>query len=1453
MFNDQHLISHLDSQTLDIETGCYVELNQNDLSNVDTLGVFKYPDYNASALGKWPVSSDMYWRHNVLTSEMQEQDRDRNEFQYQGSKKKSDYFSLSDCFTDFRPRSGIVKLIQPPMANNMYMDDFKSVRRPRYYAPSINDNFKYWTSWNTDLGPFQGLSSSNGSIKYAAPFVVYKTPVAANKICVKIQTGIGEAVPPKNTFATFKDPLSDLTYSNLPKRWRIQYLNVHGTWVTAFQMNAYDSSILSQESGILDIVYIPKNPNKVLFPNFILRGYVATVGHLPLTARNGEAYCVGRSTTSIGSVYVWNGSWTNQGSMGYEWAIIPNNTDPAFYAVKKFVDPEYYNPVGDADDSYNEFVFMRGLRILVDEMVAPNKSFDLIELSARLFLDLSDNVVEYSVDKAITDDGSILPVGDMSVSNGSVTLSNIDLALNKESEYNLFTHKGSLISNRIRKNTKFLLYEIVKSVNVGGVLYDKFIPVKNLYAITKPVTVSGTDDIVVTLRDLNFRFEETECPNIILKDCSLTKAVATLLDWCGFSNYVFYMGDNKTWKNSTSPLDTIIPYFFTNSSMTVSEALEMLATSTQCAIFFNEYNDLVVMPREHFGTDPVYTLRGHGIQNIETMEAEESAIADVSIKYTHRDMARSTLPLENINENSKITRASGEPGNVMAYKTSLVWDSSRMEGTTLSAAPLNRALTADVPVYRASAVGSIANNTFDLGLWSEYFPESGYVSLNGEIIRFDAKEYSMGGRNVWVESRAHLNELIGRSAFTLPDGSGQMIYPTGNMRIYTEVKKDENGSYQVVKHGRGQFGTTVKAHRAEPTDWINGKTYRCRDQAHSTLYGKVSPSTYTFGRYIFTNVTSGQTNGVRYATDTSATNYVYNSVHSQNKELFVSPLTITPTNVVKLDGQRRIMKSSALTFGGSPDGDLRDTYLKTKVINGGDYDLFGARIGVIGTSMNDSAAVNQDPIGSMQLGVIQSTDPSVPDQTISGAGGGLAFLLNRNVTVENRKTSYDGYYFEIIALNSSYTNNEIDGVVETVFTNVNFYKMNRALKDGNYYNVPIKLWSTYADILVTSGSQAARDRLVPGTSLVYDLAVEAKKVGRVGAQIRVFHLYLNDVLIGIVEESEKDSTGYLTDWSPDKTELGIFVRGASQIQVEHIYAVATKTVDPAPIYLDSKVMSRPTAFRYFSPSSIYSSAQIDGSIASNGIYFEEFGSIAREVKHVKPKFDMFPVFTSMIAPRPIFDRSYSISGYYADPYEAEFLIWSHADRLLDVASEETPLNITGICFENNTEQILTMDDYLLGEYAGSSRSVSYDAGINLRNRLMIARSQGETERVELDSDYIQNREYALKMMKWLSGFIGEERLELRINAFGVPHLQIGDIVTVDHKIPVQVGVNQSINTSHTTDLTQNDYSTEYLDFDGNGKRYIIKSISVDRTGDGPEYSLHLVQLPDTRIWNAGDF
>jgi hypothetical protein len=120
---------------------------------------------------------------------------------------------------------------------------------------------------------------------------------------------------------------------------------------------------------------------------------------------------------------------------------------------------------------------------------------------------------------------------------------------------------------------------------------------------------------------------------MLITEASLSQAICILLDSVGFSNYVFKRDELKP--------DPVIPFFFIPPDQAVSETLSQLAIATQSAMFFDEFNNLVVMTKEYLlNTDlreTDITLYGENedgkLANIIEIASKEKKVYNSGTKY----------------------------------------------------------------------------------------------------------------------------------------------------------------------------------------------------------------------------------------------------------------------------------------------------------------------------------------------------------------------------------------------------------------------------------------------------------------------------------------------------------------------------------------------------------------------------------------------------------------------------------------------------------------------------------------------------------------------------------------------------------------------------------------------------------------------------------------------------
>jgi len=1441
LFQNDALIAHLETST-SVSTRALVtaEWNMNVPGNIQKLGNYRYRKGSTlySAIPNFFDVSDSgnYYTGatdaDILIDSGFVDDSVPLLFKYP-KQKEAIYYSLEDCIRPHRPRSGINKL---SYFNNKYLPhpNVNMFLRPRYYMPSKNDEFKYWRSYRQESANNQnlelGISKNNDGSVYpiddCAPFVVYKNAVPTNKIVIKVQTNTGSVdLGPFKTSnnLSLADPFFGESNKTVPQNFRVQYLDENSNWVDAMVFT--DSSIRPDGSapifgtdGYLAIEYGLKAPyqyaNEFRFINTF-----TDPSQLPAATVPGYGYLI-RSGDERGMLYVYNGAGYDEILPEYGWDIGSSDESATSKFVTSLTEPTFYKQTEASSFTYREIVFVKGIRLVVDSMKLPNIPLELIELSPRLVADISEYVTNYTVNKAVSDlTQSALPVGKLMASTGTLNLFDERQAFSPQNV--LVNNLGSLVAPYLNKNITFKFYEIIQ--NVAGASYA--VPIKTLYSEGIPQSTGQPGNYVIQLRDFYYHLESVNAPRILLTEVSLSQAVCLVLDSIGFSNYVIKR------LNTPEEKEPVIPYFFVAPDKNVAEVLQELAIATQSAMFFDEYNNFVVMTKEYLmdeGTRPIdITLfgspelnpdgsvrPGSALTNILSIASKDTKVYNAgSINYTQRYIQRSYASLQQSRHVDK----------TWVYKPALLWEVSGTEATTtanaekqqkfaLGAMPLNSDLSDIVPFVRNHIV---QNNIMDVGensYWITRF--KGFLYSNGEIIKYDAVEYSITGTgNVWITSNLDYQKYFASLPF-----NGK-IYPTGLIRIYTEpfyetrdgYKKLKNGP--VVSHGRGQFGTPVTYHNAGLNDyWINNNNVRGIEMKSEYLYTtEIEPTIPA------TEIGAAGVSNTR-AQKCQRNGIIKNYISSQfGSEIDANSLRTTSTGTVQ---------SSALVMTG-PTFETTDrprdfvSYVHKPV--SGAFKHFGTRMRIIGR-VEAASDRSQSPVGGMTYLNISGNDPT-KTITIGGGSGGIS-LVDPSTNV--------GYYFELAALTTAnleqYLNKDDNGEATTAIENILFYKVEK--ETGGTYAIPKKLWGGLGSVIVDDGNFVGQYRfMAEDNPTVYDLAIEYVDLN---PSTRQFYLYINNKLVKTVVD-----TSPITMNSPS---IGLFVRGTSKLMFENVYALgknyATNAVFDTNLPIasvfgdpENEVNALESLTKY-ALSGVIQNTYLTTLSANDAptyqLYFEEFGTILREAAYFNIKYDRaYPALYAKIAPTFNRLRGYTVSGFTADSYGAEFLVFNNTDSILNL--DETTgnfLRIQGVTFTQDTTNTITVDDYLQrrgdlsnpelrGETLVRSPYTVQEQYDQIRvSRLIYGRNE-----FTLNSNYIQSQEMAENLMGWLIEKNIRPRKAVGVNIFAMPIIQLGDII-------------------------------DFYYSDGNGRdvvaaprtRFVVYNINYTRTETGPEMTVYVCEV-----------
>jgi hypothetical protein len=375
--------------------------------------------------------------------------------------------------------------------------------------------------------------------------------------------------------------------------------------------------------------------------------------------------------------------------------------------------------------------------------------------------------------------------------------------------------------------------------------------------------------------------------------------------------------------------------------------------------------------------------------------------------------------------------------------------------------------------------------------------------------------------------------------------------------------------------------------------------------------------------------------------------------------------------------------------------------------------------------------------------------------------------------------------------------------------------------------VPVKLYEGLTNIIVDDGKFAGQYRMASEENpTVYDLSVEYQNVGT----RRRFFLYLNNNLIATVDD---------TDPLPAYNNMALFVRGSSRVMFENIYALANNYSQntafqlDAPIasaFGDSEINANDSMMKY-AMSGVVQGTYLSGISSAEppkfSMYFEEFGSIMREAASFNIKYDKaYPALYAKLSPTFNRLKGYSVSGFRAGSYGAEFLIFNATDTALSL--DETSgnyLRIQGITFTQQSDNDLTVDEYFSKnsnladpQFIGNTL-VSYPNKIKKDYEdIKISRMTYGKKDFSLQVPYVQSHDDAESLMSWIIKKIMKPRKSLGVKIFANSMIQLGDIVSLDY---VENGIDK---------------------VGSSASRFVVYNIEYSKKEDGPEMKIFLSEV-----------
>jgi hypothetical protein len=447
---------------------------------------------------------------------------------------------------------------------------------------------------------------------------------------------------------------------------------------------------------------------------------------------------------------------------GSTWNTVATN--PAIQANGKI--ELYWNGTGWSSNKPTSPVApvsMRGVMLSATSMNTTNARLAVIEMSARMELDITDKLIKASDNFDAGDVSNISPVGTITTNGGTVTLWN-------ENNYFSANTSGDL-KDLIEPNVVMNL-EYIYSIGSQKHTIQQF----NLFVSQWDENDDST--VTVTLEDASKFLKEIKPNPAKYENLTLSQILYRLCDAIGYTRYRVF--DNVLTN------DYKIPVFFTDGESTIWEIFDDLAQASQSVVYFDSYGYLRVKTREdafYSGAPVDWTLRARrsgdilpDIINIAPTGEYESNT--VKVQYKSAEWAK-------------------EDNGFTDYTT--VW--SPDSTLTLRSSPL---------------IASMSATTMEFNLApseAAHWPYSGKVVIEGELITYEGKNFQYLDANgqvktTWLKDQAEydkLNNLVNSSA-------------RYRNRFLGSFKITERGSWntQIAEHNVEAMGYTGRRFN----DWV---------------------------------------------------------------------------------------------------------------------------------------------------------------------------------------------------------------------------------------------------------------------------------------------------------------------------------------------------------------------------------------------------------------------------------------------------------------------------------------------------------------------------------------------------------------------------------------------------------------------------------------------------------
>jgi hypothetical protein len=512
----------------------------------------------------------------------------------------------------------------------------------------------------------------------------------------------------------------------------------------------------------------------------------AQLVELPKNQENGRS-------NGVLTLY-WNGSsWTTT-----KWSTVPQFNSAGALNLSTSISKIRVTQV--SKDINPEFASLSGASNANSNIGADLDRMHLVEISPRLEIDLTDFVESVSISKSLDGNVSALPISSLNTNDAQITLSGIP-AMNGSTIVPIFSSQSNqsstILANMLRKNIKFYVNFHLKEYSYlnSQISPDVYIPGGVFYSDSW--TENDIQTIDVQCFDVSRYLQSIPVADYVANLKSVFDIITNILDLSGFTDYD-YDSLYSICNSKTSPID--LSYYYCNSQdSTILECLNELFIAYQIGAYIDEYGvmkflslqDILSSSSSNLSLSDVNILQnGFSISNT-------AKPGKVSLRYQTPKIKQSPS-LQNVQD----VAIKNSPSFIYTTSNDVVWSQQTTDSVGFNY------LNADM--LENSNTFELNNNDL-LDIFHTFnMSNDGFSFIENEIVSFVYKEYTFSTldgsktKTVSIKNNLELSAEIDRfikennvglrtSYATITGASGN-----GTLVTYTSANSYKNGDKVMI-------------------------------------------------------------------------------------------------------------------------------------------------------------------------------------------------------------------------------------------------------------------------------------------------------------------------------------------------------------------------------------------------------------------------------------------------------------------------------------------------------------------------------------------------------------------------------------------------------------------------------------------------------------------------------